>query len=377
MGLDQRARQTSAVRRTRRLLARTAAQLDPVADRGVRDDLERATGELIRIERSLQERASTPRAVRPGPRALLTAAYLTLRTPRVGTLRQHAPQIAKLPRSYWRTSPPRPAPTISIVTPSFRHALFLERTIRSVLEQGYPALEYVVQDGGSNDGTVEIVERYAHRLAAWSSEPDEGQADALNRGFAHTHGEIMGFVNSDDLLLPGALATVASFFDLHPEVDVVYGDRVLVDDEGHRIGVWVLPPHDDRVLTIADYVPQETLFWRRRIWDAVGARVDPEFHYALDWDLLLRFRAAGAQIVHVPRFLGAFRVHDLQKTTAHEDVGNEESLRLRTRLHGRAIPRGEVLIELEPFFRRHVRAHLRYALRERLSPPWARRPIDL
>ena len=101
-------------------------------------------------------------------------------------------------------------------------------------------------------------------------------------------------------------------------MDVVYGHRLMIDQTDGQIGAWVLPPHSDLALTLADFVPQETLFWRRRIWDEAGGFVDPRFGYALDWDLLLRFRDAGAKMVRFPRFLGAFRIHAEQKTTALE-----------------------------------------------------------
>jgi glycosyltransferase involved in cell wall biosynthesis len=262
-----------------------------------------------------------------------------------------------VPRSYLLEQPPDPAPTISIVTPSFEQATFLERTIRSVLGQGYPALEYFVQDGGSADGSLEILRRYTESLSGWISEPDNGQADAINRAFARTSGEIMGWLNSDDLLLPGALAFIARYFADHPEVDVVYGNRLMIDDNDGQIGAWILPGHDDDVLTVADYVPQETLFWRRGIWDASGGGVDTSFAYAMDWELLLRFRAAGAKMVHLPRFLGAFRVHDEQKTTAFEHVGLAEMSRLRERVHGRVVPIDEVLRRLRPYFVRHRIVH--------------------
>src|SRR6185436_555558 len=137
-------------------------------------------------------------------------------------------------------------PRISIVTPSFRQAHFIERTIRSVLEQGYPNLEYHVQDGGSTDGTVPILERYAPRLSSWASERDSGQSQAINRAFAKTSGDIMAWINSDDVLFPGALAYVADFFNRNPDVDVVYGHRVLIDEEDREIGRWILPPHEDQ-----------------------------------------------------------------------------------------------------------------------------------
>jgi glycosyltransferase involved in cell wall biosynthesis len=262
---------------------------------------------------------------------------------------------------------PATCPTISIVTPSFRQAGFIERTIKSVLDQDYPRLEYAVQDGGSDDGTVQILERYAHRLA-WASEPDSGQTQAINRGFARTRGEIMAWLNSDDILLPGALAAVADYFRRHPEVDVVYGNRVLIDERDCLIGRWVMPPHDDNILSWADYVPQETLFWRRRIWEKVGGRVDESFRFAMDWDLLVRFRDAGARFKRLPRFLGGFRIHEKQKTSAAiGDIGFQEMDRIRERVHGR-VPSGmEVRRAVAPYLLRHVASDVRWRIGDLLG----------
>jgi hypothetical protein len=149
----------------------------------------------------------------------------------------------------------------------------------------------------------------------------------------------------------------------------------------------VLPAHNDLALTLADYVPQETLFWRRRIWYAAGGYVDPSYGYALDWDLLLRFRDAGAKMVRVPRFLGAFRIHSEQKTTALDDVGVSETDRLRLRVHGRPVPIEEVLRRLRPYFFRHVVVHTKQRIADRLPharvpvtidpvEPWLRRPAS-
>jgi GT2 family glycosyltransferase len=286
--------------------------------------------------------------------------------PRLGILRQYQPRPLRVPRKYLQTALPDPAPTISIVTPSFRQGRFIERTIHSVLEQEYPALEYIVQDGGSIDETLEVLRRFDGRLTHWASEPDEGQAEAINRGFARTTGEIMAWLNSDDLLLPGALACVSSYFAKHPDVDVVYGHRVMIDEEDGQIGAWILPRHSNRALMLADWIPQETLFWRRRIWDAVEGSVDPSFKYALDWDLLLRFREAGANMVRLPRFLGAFRVHDEQKTTAADAIGLEEMARLRERVHERPVSVEEALVRLRPYFVRHIAAHTRQRIVDRL-----------
>jgi carbamoyltransferase len=232
-------------------------------------------------------------------------------------------------------------PRISIVTPSFMQCRFLEHTIQSVLSQCYPCLEYVVQDGGSTDGTLELLKRYDSRAVRWRSARDGGQADAVARGFEGSTGEVMAWLNSDDLFLPGALGYVGGYFARHPEVDVIYGHRVLIDGEGLEVGRWVLPRHCGRDLRWVDYVPQETLFWRRSVWERVNG-IDTGFHFALDWDLLLRFQNAGARIRRVPYFLACFRTHPEQKTSRYLDAaGASEMARIRRREHGREVDQRE------------------------------------
>jgi GT2 family glycosyltransferase len=281
------------------------------------------------------------------------------RANRLGTLRHHPPRPLRVPVNDGPAQPLKDPPTISIVTPSFNQAEFLEQTIESVLSQNYPSLEYVVQDGGSDDGSRQILERYSSRLHHWESAPDgdhpRGQASNVNRGFARTSGEIMAYLNSDDLLLPGALHYVARYLQSHPEVDAVYGHRVLIDEQGMEIGRQVIPRHSDRVLAWADFIPQETLFWRRAAWERAGATMDESFRYALDWDLLVRLREAGARMVRLPRFLGAFRVHGAQKTsTLAPTTGVEEMQRIRQRLHGCPVDQKEVLRRVRPYLIRHV-----------------------
>lgn len=287
-------------------------------------------------------------------RLLLKAPLRTDLAIRLNHEKQYRPRPLPPPADYEPAVAPADPPLISIVTPSYNQASFLRETMGSVLDQGYPRLEYVVQDGGSTDGTVELLQEQEGALTAWESKRDEGQADAVNQGMRRVNGDILAWLNSDDLLLPGALAYVASYFDAHPEVDVVYGHRILIDAEGREIGRWVLPPHDDETLRWADYVPQETLFWRRRIWEAAGGFVDDEFHFALDWDLLLRFAGAGARMARLPRFLGAFRIHDLQKNTTIGHVHKQEVRKLITRTHGRDMSAREIHRHMKPFFRRHV-----------------------
>ena len=269
----------------------------------------------------------------------------------------HAVYAARPVRKETFGAPASPVlrPKLSIVTPAFQQARFIGETMRSVLDQTGLDCEYVVQDGGSTDGSVEIIRRLAEhprdaggvqhevqraRLATWASERDSGQADAIARAFAKTSGrpdDLMAWINSDDHYLPGALAFVASYFARHPEVDVLYGHRILINEESQEIARWFLPKHDEKVLRLYDFVPQETLFWRRRIWNKVGG-LDTSLKFAMDWDLLLRFQAAGAQIVRVPYFLACFRVHPAQKTSAvMQTIGQKEIDLLRARSVGRAI----------------------------------------
>jgi hypothetical protein len=144
----------------------------------------------------------------------------------------------------------------------------------------------------------------------------------------------MAWLNSDDLLAPGSLRFVAEYFATHPGVDVLYGHRIIIDDDDRDIGRWIMPRHNPATLEWIDYVPQETLFWRKRAWDIAGG-IDPSFQFALDWDLLARFQQAGCRMVRVPYFLGAFRVHAGQKTSqAIHTTGADEMRRIRTRFHG-------------------------------------------
>ena len=264
-----------------------------------------------------------------------------------------SPRPLQLPPSYAipaaLPSPDR-LPVVSIVTPSLNQAVFLERTIRSVLTQDYPKLEYIIMDGASKDGTDRILTCYNDQVTYLDSRKDLGQADAINRGFQHTSGEIMAWLNADDLLLPGAISCIVKFFLDHPEVDVVYGHRICIDEEDREIGRWILPDHDPTILPWANYVPQETLFWRRRMWTHVGGYVDTSYQFALDWELLLRFQTANAHFRRLPRFLGAFRVHPEQKTAILAATGQQEAARLHALYHGRPVEWLEV--------RYHVRKYL-------------------
>jgi glycosyltransferase involved in cell wall biosynthesis len=281
---------------------------------------------------------------------------------RLGMHHQYPPEPVRVPRLPDVTLPGQ-LPLISIVTPSYNQAPFLERTLRSVLDQDYPRLEYIIQDGGSTDGSVDILERYSDRLAHWESRRDRGQTHAINLGFEHSHGDIMAYLNSDDVLLSGSLGYVARFFHDHPDVDVIYSHRLIIDPDDQEVGRWILPFHDDDILAWNDYVPQETLFWRRRAWDRIGAGLDENFHFAMDWDMLLRLRDVGARFVRVPRYLAAFRVHPEQKTSSRmADMGAPEIARLRLRSLGRTVTEDEVQLRVRPYLRRHIMMRILHRL---------------
>jgi glycosyltransferase involved in cell wall biosynthesis/GT2 family glycosyltransferase len=251
----------------------------------------------------------------------------------LGVLRQYSARSVQREKFPRQNGSPRPLPSIAIVTPSFNQGQTLNATIESVVGQAYSRLQYAVVDGGSTDATREVLERHRSRLAFSVSEPDDGQAHAIVKGFAMLRGDIMAYLNSDDLLMPGALSYVGNYFARNPSVDVIYGHRVVVDELGKEVGRWVLPRHDARAVRFFDYVPQETLFWRRSLYEKIGG-INPTFQFAMDWDLLLRFMAAGAKIRRVPYFLACFRVHTSQKThTLFDTVGEREKLRLLAREH--------------------------------------------
>jgi len=237
-------------------------------------------------------------------------------------------------------------PVISIVTCSYRQARYLEATLRSVIGQDYPALEYIVVDGGSDDGSRAIIERYADSLAYWVSEPDDGQVDALRKGFARASGDILGWLCSDDLLLPGALRTVAAFFRARPDALAVYGDALWIDRDGR-----LLRPKREiafsRFVFLHDhnYVPQPSMFWRRELYRDVGG-LDPRFDLAMDADLWERF-SRRTRIEHLARYLSCMRFYPEQKTRSRRDgQAKEDDIIRRRASRGRRGALGERSLRL-------------------------------
>lgn len=223
-----------------------------------------------------------------------------------------------------------PLPKISLVTCSYQQGRYVEATLRSVLEQAYPALEYIVIDGGSRDGSTEVVRRHAERLAYWVSEPDAGQTDALAKGFARSTGDVMGWLCSDDLLLPGALDTVGRFFATHPGVDWIYGDALWIDAQGRPLRPKREMGWSSTVFLFDhNYLAQPSVFWRRGLYERAGG-LQREWNLAMDADLWLRF-ARLSRPQHVQRYLSCMRYYPEQKTRALKPAGRKEDELLRRR----------------------------------------------
>jgi Glycosyl transferase family 2 len=206
--------------------------------------------------------------------------------PKITRLQHYRPRELNVPEAYGDVAVPARPPTFAIVTPSYNQASFIGATVDSVLGQDYPALNFHVQDAKSSDDTVSTLKSRNGKFS-WSSAPDRGQAHGINLGFQSAQGEIMAYLNSDDMLLPGTLAYVARAFAADPALDIIYGHRICIDEGGMEIGRWLLPKHDREAIKWFNYIPQETMFWRRRVWDELGG-LDETFRFAVDWDFILR-----------------------------------------------------------------------------------------
>ncbi len=211
-------------------------------------------------------------------------------------------------------------PRITLVTPTYNRAMYLEETILSVITQDYPNLEYVIVDGGSADPEVlRIIRKYEDKLAWWLSERDGGHAEAIRKGFERSTGEIMNWVCSDDTLLPGALRTIGKCFMEHPEADVVYGNALLMDKQSHVKRELRSVPYSRLALAVGMNLHQTSVFWTRGLYERVGGQVggeDLEFtRYEPDSDLFFRFAKVNARWVFVREPLASFRIHAAQTSS--------------------------------------------------------------
>jgi len=227
-------------------------------------------------------------------------------------------------------------PLVSIVTPSYNQQTYLEDTILSVISQDYPALEYYIVDGGSTDGSVEIIKKYADKLTGWVSEPDQGQTDAINKGFARSQGEIMAWLNSDDIYHPGAVRSAVDFFLKNPNVGMVYGDTDLIDGNGSKVGKFNAKQTNFQILMRGGvYIPQPAAFWRRDLWNQSGP-LDPDFYFAMDYDLWVRF-SKFSSLQYIPKVWASFRIHGEGKTSLSDDRCWPEMRKVNQREGGKLI----------------------------------------
>jgi glycosyltransferase involved in cell wall biosynthesis len=226
---------------------------------------------------------------------------------------------------------PTAMPLVSIITPSFNQVKFLEQTIQSVLGQDYPRIEYLIVDGGSTDGSVDVIKKYEGRLAWWVSEQDKGQTDAINKGFKRAKGDILAWINSDDTYNPRAVGQSVKYLIENPEVGLVYADCNFINEDGQVIGKFNAAQTDYRRLREGYvHIPQQTMFFRAKYWKELGP-LDPSFYFAMDYDLWTRIAA------HTPfKYLSGktwanFRLHTSGKTVAADDRCWPEMIRVHYR----------------------------------------------
>jgi glycosyltransferase involved in cell wall biosynthesis len=244
------------------------------------------------------------------------------------------------------TSPPLPDampdgspwPRVSIVTPSYNQGLYIEETIRSVLLQGYPHLEYLIMDGGSTDTSVQLIRKYEAWIDDWVSEKDRGQSHAINKGWERARGQIITYLNSDDTLAPGAVRRVAEAFHAHPEAAVVYGDCNLTNGEGQLITTLRSQSYNRSNLLLADFIQQSSAFVRRSAVEQVGL-LDEAFHMAMDYEYWVRLAIAGFHMHHLPAVLSMARLTADTKTGGSAVRFCDDSLLILDRVYDqRSLP---------------------------------------
>lgn len=252
--------------------------------------------------------------------------------------------------------------TACVITPSLNQGRFIERTIQSVLDQEYPGLDYVVVDGGSTDETRAVLQARGNTLR-WVSEPDRGQAHAVNKGLAMTSAEVVGWLNSDDVYEPGAVHAAAAYLRQHPEVDVVYGDAMLIDAQGTVTGRYGTEPWNPTRLLERCYLCQPAVFLRRRVVERFGA-LDEGLHYCMDYEYWLRLAAGGARFAYLPQVLAASRLYPETKTLGARLAVHEEINRMLRRRIGQ-VPGAWLISEA------HTRTELGRATRYRRYGPFS------
>ncbi len=241
-------------------------------------------------------------------------------------------------------------PLVSIITPSLNQARFIEATIESVLSQDYPRLEYVVIDGGSTDGTLDVLRQYGDRVQ-WISEPDRGQSHAINKGFRRARGEILAWLNSDDTYLPGAVSSAVEYLVDHPDCAMVYGDGYLIDEAGLMTRRFPATGAFDlwKLVYVHDYILQQSAFFRREAVEAVGY-LDERLHWGMDWDLFIRI-GKRLRVDHLPNPLASLREYGTAKTFSGGTRRLTELVDVMRRHGSRRYPPGRVAYTVDTYFR--------------------------
>jgi glycosyltransferase involved in cell wall biosynthesis len=205
-------------------------------------------------------------------------------------------------------------PKISVITPSYNQGKFIQETIESVLEQCYPNLEYIIIDGGSTDNSVDIIKKYQDKIQYWVSEKDRGQSDAINKGFKKSTGDIVCWLNSDDILLPNSLHTVASIFQENKDLDLLNGNTVIIDKNSNILtGLFILKQKKWYARHGIYYVNQPAMFWKRNIFKTIGF-IKEDYHASMDREFLIRVFEHGFRIGQTQEMLAGFRVHPTAKS---------------------------------------------------------------
>lgn len=251
-------------------------------------------------------------------------------------------------------------PKISIVTPSFNQAAFLERTIQSVLGQNYPNLEYIIIDGGSTDGSVELIKKYEKYLTYWVSEKDRGQSHAINKGLKLATGDWLAWQNSDDIYYPGVFRGVAQAAYKQPEVDLIIGNLDLIDANDHVItNLKYVTPTYKSLLAEGMVLANQAAFWQKSIHEKIGY-MDESLHYGMDYDWFLRLLSSGTAL-HVNNAWGGLRMHEATKTALFQD---SFQLELSKILHGRKMNKAEVYFyQLRRLYLMLLRGDIAYVVR--------------
>jgi glycosyltransferase involved in cell wall biosynthesis len=227
-------------------------------------------------------------------------------------------------------------PLVTVVTPSFNQGRFIRATIESVLKQDYPRIEYLVMDGGSTDETRSILREYSDRIR-WVSEPDHGQAHAINKGWRQAAGSIVAYLNSDDVYLPDAVSTAVAALQAHPEAAAVYGEGYHVDEAGAILERYPTEPFDADRLRETCFICQPTVFLRREAVERAGY-LDESLRYCMDYDLWIRLTRAGKVFGYIPHYLASTRLHADTKTLGQRGRAHAEILRVVHRHFGRVAP---------------------------------------